>query len=55
MKSIKQMLLGITVMIASIAFHSVWDNDTVTVIVAFIGLVIVIYGYLHKDGDKKDV
>lgn len=55
MKSIKQMLLGITVMIASIAFHSVWDNDTVTVIVAFIGLVIVICGYSYKDGDKKDV
>ena len=55
MKSIKQMLLGITVMIASIAFHSVWDNDTVTVIVAVIGLAIVMYGYSHKDGDQKDV
>ena len=55
MKSIKQMLLGIAIMIASIAFHSVWDNDMVTVIVAFIGLIVVICGYLHKNGDKKDV
>ena len=55
MKSIKQMLLGIAIMIASIAFRSVWDNDMVTVIVAFIGLIVVIYGYLHKNGDKKGV
>lgn len=52
MKAIKQMLLGIAIMIASVAFGSVWDNDTITVIVAFIGLVIVICGYSHKDGEK---
>ena len=55
MNAIKQMLLGIAIMIASVAFGSVWDNDTVSVIVAVIGLFIVIFGYSHKDGDKKDV
>jgi uncharacterized membrane protein len=49
MQGIKNMLLGITIMIASIAFYSVYDNDTIAVIIAFIGLCISIYGYSKRE------
>ena len=55
MKTIKQMLLGIAIMVAAIACNSVWDSDTVTVIIAIIGLLVVICGYAHEDGETKDV
>lgn len=41
--------LGITIMVASIAFYSVYDNDTVTVIMALIGLCISLHGYFKKE------
>ena len=49
MQGIKNMLLGISIMVASIAFYSVYDNDMVAVIIAFIGLCISIYGYSKKE------
>lgn len=49
MQGIKNMLLGIVVMVASIAFYSVYDDDLVAVIIAFIGLCISIYGYSEKE------
>ncbi len=55
MKAIKQMLMGIAIMIASIAFSSVWDNDFITCVVAIIGLIVVICGYLNKDGKGNNV
>ena len=55
MRSVKQMLLGIAIMIASIAFSSVWDSDLVTCIVAIVGVIVVICGYSNKDGEEKNV
>lgn len=55
MKAVKQMLLGIAIMIASLTFSSVWDNDFITCVVAIIGLIIVICGYLSKEGKKNNV
>lgn len=49
MQGIKNMLLGITIMIASIAFYSVYDNDTIAVIIAIIGLCVSIYGYSKRE------
>ena len=49
MQGIKNMLLGITIMIASIAFYSVYANDTIAIIIAFIGLCISIYGYSKRE------
>ncbi len=49
MQGIENMLLGITIMIASIAFYSVYDNDTVAVIIAIIGLCVSIYGYSKRE------
>lgn len=51
MLGIKKMLLGITVMVASMAFYSVYDNNTIACIIAFIGFCISVYGYSVK-GDK---
>ena len=48
MQEIKNMLFGIAIMVASIAFYSVYDNDTIAVMIAFIGLCIAIYGYSKK-------
>ena len=52
MQGIKNMLLGITIMIASIAFYSVYDNDTIAVIIAIIGLCVSIYGYSKRERDS---
>ena len=49
MQGIKNMLLGITIMIASIAFYSVYDNNTIAVIIAIIGFCISIYGYFKRE------
>ena len=49
MQGINNMLLGITIMIASIAFYSIYDNNTIAVIIAFIGLCISIYGYSKRE------
>ena len=49
MQGINNMLLGITIMIASIAFYSVYANNTIAVIIAFIGLCISIYGYSKRE------
>ena len=49
MQGIKNMLLGITIMIASIAFYSLYANDTIAIIIAFIGLCISIYGYSKSE------
>jgi len=48
MQGIKKMLLGITIMIVSVAFYSVYDSDLVACIIAFIGLCVSIYGYFMK-------
>ncbi|HIY04596.1 MAG TPA: hypothetical protein H9733_06500 [Candidatus Anaerotignum merdipullorum] len=49
MQEIKNMLFGIAIMVASIAFYSVYDNDMIAVMIAFIGLCIAIYGYSKKE------
>ena len=49
MQGIKNMLLGIAIMVASIAFYSVYDNDMVAVIIAIIGLCVSIYGYFKRE------
>ena len=49
MQGIKNMLLGITIMIASIAFYSLYANDTIAIIIEFIGLCISIYGYSKRE------
>ena len=48
MRGVKTMLLGITMMVASIAFYSVYDSDLVACIIAIIGLGVSIYGYATK-------
>lgn len=49
MKGIKKMLLGIAIMIASMALYSIYDSDLVACIIAIIGLCITIYGFSCKD------
>ena len=48
MNGIKKMLLGITIMIASVALYSIYDSDLVASIIALIGLGVAIYGYTLK-------
>ena len=48
MQGIKNMLLGVTIMIASIALYSLYDNDTIAAIIAIIGLCVSIYGYSKR-------
>ena len=48
MNGIKKMLLGITIMIASVALYSIYDSDLVASIIALIGLGVAIYGYTRK-------
>ena len=49
MKNVKNMLLGIAIMVASIAFHSVYDSDFVAVIIAAVGICVTLYGYFGKE------
>ena len=49
MNGIKKMLLGITIMVASVALYSVYDSNLVASIIALIGLGVSIYGYTCKD------
>ncbi len=48
MRGIKNMLLGITIMVASVAFYSVFDSDLVACIIAIVGLGVAVYGYFDK-------
>ena len=49
MQELKKMLLGIAIMVASVAFYPVYDNDMVAVLIALIGLCISVYGYAKKE------
>ena len=49
MNGIKKMLLGIAIMVASVALYSIYDNDLVASIIALVGLGITIYGYARKE------
>ena len=49
MKRIKNMLLGIGIMVGSTAFYSVYDSDMIAVVIAFAGRCITAAGYLQKD------
>ena len=45
---IKKMLLGIAIMVASVALYSIYDSDLVASIIALVGLGVTIYGYTCK-------
>lgn len=49
MKEIKNMLLGIAIMLAVIVFHLFVADKLLTDFIAIIGLCIVILGYCSKD------
>ena len=52
MKDIKIMLLGLSIMLAVIAFHLFVEGGLFTDFIAIGGLVVVIAGFCAKD-DKK--
>lgn len=52
MQGIKNMLLGIAIMLAVIAFHLFYEHGLWTDFIAIIGLICVIKGYSAKDGDS---
>ena len=49
MNGIKNMLLGIAIMVASVALYSIYDSDLVASIIALVGLGVTIYGYIRKE------
>lgn len=49
MNGIKKMLLGIAIMVASVALYSIYDSDLVASIIALVGLGVTIYGYIRKE------
>ena len=54
MNGIKNMLLGIAIMLAVIVFHLFYANDGLwTDLIAIIGLFFVIKGYNTKDTDNE--
>ena len=54
MNGIKNMLLGIAIMLAVIVFHLSCVNDGLwTDFIAIIGLIFVIKGYNTKDTDNE--
>lgn len=54
MQGIKDMLLGIAIILIVIVFHLFYSDSLVTDFIAVIGLIIVIIGYFSKD-DKKNM
>ncbi len=54
MRGIKNMLLGIAIMLAVIVFHLFYANDGLwTDFIAIIGLICVVKGYNTKDNDNE--
>lgn len=43
-----KMLIGITIMVASVAFYSVFDNDMISCLAAIAGLGILYMGILVR-------
>ena len=57
MQGIKNMLLGIAIMLAVIVFHLFYAKTHIglwTDFVAIIGFILVIKGYNTKDHERKD-
>ena len=52
MKGIKNILVGITIILVVILFHICLDYFLWTDLIAIIGVIFVVNGYLAKD-DKK--
>ncbi|MBQ9148887.1 MAG: hypothetical protein IJX69_04885 [Oscillospiraceae bacterium] len=54
MQGIKNMLLGIAILLAVIVFHLSYSNDGLwTDFIEIIGLICVIKGHNTKDSDNK--
>ena len=54
MESIKNMLIGLAIILITILVHISIENLFITDFIAVIGLIFVFYGYFSKDnGDKK--
>lgn len=53
MKQIKDMLLGIAIMLAAIALHLFLADKLITDFIAIFGLCVVVLGYCSK-ADKAD-
>ena len=51
MKDIKNMLLGITIILAAIAFHLFITDMLVTDFIVIVGLIIVVFGYCSKKNE----
>ena len=49
MNGIKKMLLGITILVASVILFLVYPKDNYALVLAIIGLCVSIYGYVRKD------
>ena len=55
MKEIKNMLLGIAIMLAVIVFHLYMTNTgLITDFIAIIGIILVIKGYCFKGKTEKE-
>ncbi|MBR3868916.1 MAG: hypothetical protein IKM66_06325 [Clostridia bacterium] len=53
MKEIKKMLLGIAIMLAVIVFHLFMEDGFLPDLIAIIGLIIVVAGYISKGCTDK--
>lgn len=55
MQGIKNMLLGIAIMLAVVIFHLFYGYPTLTAIIsAIVGMILVIAGYRAKDTDSTE-
>ena len=55
MKEIKKMLLGIAIMLAVIVFHLFMEEGFLPDLIAIIGLILVVSGFISKDGSDKPI
>ena len=49
MKDIKLMLLGIALMVFTVAFHLFLEDGLITDFIALVGLFLVVSGYSNKE------
>jgi uncharacterized membrane protein len=54
-KEIKKMLLGIAIMLAVIVFHMFMEDGLWIDLIAIIGLILVVRGFIAKDNNNNPI
>lgn len=54
MKKIEQMLIGITILLATILFHLAVNHLLLTDFIGIIGICVIISSYFPSDDDEAD-